>query len=543
MNDQNRRDPRSQGNMAPHQPGTFDHHDPRYQQRTTGRSGTVNAQQPPTSPQPYTASSWFNPAYAAQYYGYSPVAEDPYPNNTPFMPAHQNAQSLPPISYGGDSGNPSYQSPFNPASQMLQNWTVAQSDLGPGMQYAGQQYSIQQMPHQQTAYQQSPAQQVPMQSQTHIKQDPESNDMYSGNYNDSRGAYSGDYDIHTDPYAGNYTADYAAEDDPSAQLMQELTQHARDTQTVSPASDASDSKYEDTNQGWGDSTVGVTQSSSNNSMLYTPHEIQNAHQTFSRFEHQNPISAADQAEHDELQHQVDQVLAGLDEDMQDAISEEQAPIPHTDTANTDVDEDSAMQHEEHAVGDDHDDDEVSRRDPEQEESDEDTMEDDVAEEVEVNTSDEDTMVDDADVSDAQEAHDSGVEDFPQVEFEGYMLTESPLKTIKKTISKEDKELHHKAWKLQPHHLPAHRYWMVILMHTVQPSKAKVEKDFVWLKGSRINTVETMWNKYREVTTEEQHQILFCGRVPQFTDTVEALDTFGDKLIVFRAAKQEVIVLD
>jgi len=53
----------------------------------------------------------------------------------------------------------------------------------------------------------------------------------------------------------------------------------------------------------------------------------------------------------------------------------------------------------------------------------------------------------------------------------------------------------------------------------------------------------MWNKYREVTTEEQHQILFCGRVPQFTDTVEALDTFGDKLIVFRAAKQEVIVLD
>jgi hypothetical protein len=53
----------------------------------------------------------------------------------------------------------------------------------------------------------------------------------------------------------------------------------------------------------------------------------------------------------------------------------------------------------------------------------------------------------------------------------------------------------------------------------------------------------MWNKYREVTTEEQHQILFCGRVPDFTDTVEALDTFGDQLVVFRAAKQEVIVVD
>ena len=290
----------------------------------------MNIQQSSPSQQSFDASSRSNPAYAAQYYGYTqPTYEDLYSNSTPFMAPLQNMQSLGPVSFGETFGNPSYQSPFDPASQMLQNWTVAQSGLGPGMQYAGQQYSMQQMPYQQTAYEQSPAQQVPMQSQTHIKQDPESNDMYSGNYNVSRGAYSGDYDSHTDPYAGNYTADYAAEDDPSAQLMEELTQNARDTQTVSPASDASDSKYEDTNQGWGNSTVGVTQSSSNNSMLYTPHKIQSAHHTFSRFEHQNPISEADRAEHDELQHQVDQVLAGLDEDMQDAIPEEQAPIPRT----------------------------------------------------------------------------------------------------------------------------------------------------------------------------------------------------------------------
>jgi hypothetical protein len=61
--------------------------------------------------------------------------------------------------------------------------------------------------------------------------------------------------------------------------------------------------------------------------------------------------------------------------------------------------------------------------------------------------------------------------------------------------------------------------------------------------SQINTVETMWNKYRDVTTEEQHQILFCGKIPQFTDTMEALDRFGDRLIVFRAAKQEVVEIE
>lgn len=293
----------------------------------------MNTQQSPSSPKSLGASSWSNPAYAAQYYGYTqPTYEDPYSNGTPFMAPRQNMQSLPPISFG----NPSYQSPFDSTSQMLQNWTVAQSGLGSGMQFAEQQYPVQQMSHhqptyQQTAFQQASVQPTHAQSHTDIKQDPEGNDMYSGNYNDSRNAYSGDHDSPTDLYAGNYTGDYAAEDDPGAQLMKELTQKARDIQTVSPASDASDSKYEDTNQGWGNSTVGVTQSSSNNSMPSTPHKFQSAkHQTFSRFEHQNPIREADQAEHDELQHQVDQVLAGLDDEyMQEAISEEQTAIPHT----------------------------------------------------------------------------------------------------------------------------------------------------------------------------------------------------------------------
>lgn len=175
----------------------------------------------------------------------------------------------------------------------------------------------------------------------------------------------------------------------------------------------------------------------------------------------------------------------------------------SDIDDQNANEEDVMQDEEHAAADNQDEGEVSDNDSEQEDSDEDAMEVDTANEEDVDISDEDMMEDDAaeeddvdvDVSDVevpsdQDAHDSGVDASRKVEFEGYMLEESPLKTIKKTISKEDKELHHKAWKLQPHHLPAHRYWMAILMHTVQPSKAKVEKDFVWLKGSRVS--EMSW---------------------------------------------------
>lgn len=382
---------------------------------------------------------------------------------------------------------------------MLQNWTMAQSAYGSGMQFAGQQYSTQQVPYQYTGYQQAPAQQVPTQSQTDIKQDPEAVDIYSGGYDDSHGPYSGDYNSPHDAYSG----EHAMEDDPSAQLMQELVQNILHSKTVSPASDASDSKHEDVDQGWGGSTVNATESPSTNSVLYTPQNAQGAkHQIFRRFEDENPTSESEQSQQDELGRQVDQVFAGLDDEdtyLAESEREDSAPIDTAETADhvevssgteDNDDEDDVMQVEEHAVEGN---DEVTVHDSEEEEADEDTMEKDVAEEKEdIDISDEDTMEDDATEEDDvetpsdQDAHDSGVDASCEVEFEGYVLNESPLKTIKKTISREDKELHHKAWKLQPHHLPAHRYWMAILMHTVQPSKAKVEKDFIWLKGSRVS---------------------------------------------------------
>jgi hypothetical protein len=331
MSRQPRHDQRSPGNMAPHQSGTPDHHDLRSHHQLNGRSAAINTQQLPPSPQAFDAPSWANPAFAAQYYGYDqPAPENRFSHNTSYMSPRQNVQSFAPVSFG----NPSYQAQFDPASQMLQNW----SRYGSGMQYAGQQYpmqqtSMQQTPFQQfqqtsfeqTAFQQAPVQQAQGQPQPDIKQDPKAIDKYSGHYDSSHDVNSSNYHDYQDMFSG----EYAAEDDPSAQLMAELTQNILES-SVSPtqALETSDSRYEDVNQDWGSSTANATAFESNKSTFYTP---QNGHgaeyQTFRSFEYENPISDTEQAQQDELAQQVDQTVAGLsDEDMQDDIPEEQSAI-------------------------------------------------------------------------------------------------------------------------------------------------------------------------------------------------------------------------
>ncbi|KAH0394049.1 hypothetical protein KCU89_g11773, partial [Aureobasidium melanogenum] len=421
-------------------------------------------------------------------------------------------------------------------------------------------------------FEQTSVQQAQAQPHSDVNQDPEAADANFGNY-----------------------VDFDMEDDPSAQLMAELTSEIPESARFPTLPEARDNKYQDENQGWGSSVVNPTEFGLHNSMFSNAQAHQNAGlETFKSFESQNSVTEAEKIQEDQLAQQIEQVVAGLiDEGMQDVVPEEQTTIRHTPeytnaTASTahdqgtiaderlehsasaveasfpignteqsedvttgplddpnnavgsDVEEEDAMQDDlarEHAIDGHEDQDEVS-------DTEGNSDEEEIAAGETVEDEDADVDVSDAEPSSDQEAHDSGAEVHRQVEFEGYTLTESLQKTFKKTIAKkEDKELHQKAFKLQPHHIPEHRYWVAILMHTMQPQKAKVEKDFVWLKGHKTNTVETMWNKYREVTTEEQHQILFCGRVPQFTDTLEELDRFGDKLIVFRAAKQEVIVID
>jgi hypothetical protein len=297
--------------MVPGQSGTPGYRDPRSYQQTTGRPGAMNSQQPPPSPQTFDASSWNNPALASQYYGYSqPAPQDPYSNSNSFIPPHQNVQPFPPMSFG----HPSHQPHFDPAAQMLQNWTMAHSVYGSGMQDAGQQYSVQQasmqqMPFQQAAFQQTPVQQAQVQPQTDTKQDLEVVDTDSG----------GDYD------------NFDMEDDPSAQLMAELTQDIPESSySPAPAFETNDAEHQDVNQDWGDSMVNAAEFELNDSVYYAPQTVQSAeYQNFRSFEHENTASEAQRVE-DELDQQVDQVIAGLsDENMQDTIVEEHALIART----------------------------------------------------------------------------------------------------------------------------------------------------------------------------------------------------------------------
>ncbi|KAI5239180.1 hypothetical protein E4T43_06906 [Aureobasidium subglaciale] len=556
MNSHTQHDPRQQANMAAEQPASFDQHDTRSQLPPSIRSSVTNAQQTPISQQAF----WGNPAFVAQNYQHAQSAQQvPSFKGAFHMPNQQNMQPLPAASFG----NHNHQATFDPVAQMTQNWQMANSAQRAGYTQSmsfpaqsGQQHAVQQDQFQQRDFQQMHYQPAPFPQQQPTQ-------ALTGVENDHRVTNT----------SLNETSDFNM-DDPSAQLMGELhddiAESARSPalSTRQSAMEAGVSKsdvnlvdlpdspgsmnYETTvfNLGTDDKQVSV----SRNDQDFN-------HDTFKSLEKDSPSAKTDQLEKTELAHQVDQVVANLrDEDMQDSDLGEHSSTPDYDETITsdddglDIGADVDVDIEDYA-----DDDTSTIRESSVLVNDEDTAHDDTAadsaaehvvtgdEEVEDHVSE--NEIEDGDVSDAascsrEEAHDSAAESPQEVEFEGYSLTVSPFKAIKKKLAKkEDKDLHNKAVKLQPHHLPAHRYWVAVLMHTVAPQKAKVEKDFVWLKGWKNNTVETMWNEYRNVTTEEQHQILFCGKVPQFTDSLEDLDIFDDKLVVFRAAKKEVIVID
>ncbi|KAI5194593.1 hypothetical protein AUEXF2481DRAFT_76186 [Aureobasidium subglaciale EXF-2481] len=554
MDSHTQHDPKQQGNMAAEQPASFGQHDPRSQPPPSIRPGTTNAQQTPISQQAF----WSNPAFVAQYYQQAQTAQQVPSFNGAFqMPYQQDMQPFPAASFD----NSNHQTTFDPATQMMQNWHMANSaqnrGFAPGMSYPAQQYSGKQDATQQVPRQQQDLQQMYHQPAPFSRQQAAQTPTEVENDHRVNGASS------------NEISDFDM-DDPSAQLMGELQDAiAESARSPTPSIKEAGVSKSDVNTMGFPSLPSFMNYEAHASNLRTndehvsgPQNDQDLdHETFKSLGQDDLSAKTGQFEATELADQVDQVVANLrDEEMQDSDLGEHSSTPEYDETTTSDDEDLDTGADIDVDIEDYaDDDSSTQRESSVLVSDEDTAQDDTAadsaadrvvtddEEVEDYVSE--NEIEDGDVSDAvscsrEEAHDSAVESPQEVEFEGYSLTMSPFKAIKKKLAKKaDKDLHNKAVKLQPHHLPAHRYWVAVLMHTVAPQKAKVEKDFVWLKGNKSNTVETMWNEYRNVTTEEQHQILFCGKVPQFTDSLEELDIFDDKLVVFRAAKQEVIVID
>ncbi|THW87562.1 hypothetical protein D6D15_06598 [Aureobasidium pullulans] len=581
MNNPSNSRSKTQGSMSPTQAAPSGSNHQRSQRSTSGQANTANMQQSSSTPQQFNAAFWVDPMTGAQYYGntqYAPqnvsydpnfyVASSQQTSNPQQMFISQqmpNTQQYSTTNFGGQS----FQTPLNPADATLHNWAMAttheNSRLGSNMsnngwgsnvQYSGQQYpgqqafvsqaSFQQAPAQQIQFEQSPTQQTTVQ-QTFIQQSPEA---------DQKQETMDDYTVHD-------------MGDPSAQLLGELNGASRspipqEHQSLEVADNKDADMSEDVIGFTADSAPSINDWSD---VFAGQHGNDSADEIFRSFEAEMISAEAERIAHRQLEEEVDQVIEDLnDEEMQGIVSEDhdhdvdaeaddyvEDPIYEEELETTEQvdalptspaqmsEEITENNESEEEVGEDErSEEEVDEDDKSEEEADED---DDVENVSEPETTEVGVL--DTEATSDQAAHDPGVKN-NLIKFQGYTVTMGQLKTIKtKVMNKEDKELHQKATKLIPHHLPPSRYWTAILHHSIAPNKAKVEKDFIWMKGSRFNTVETIYNKYKEVTTEDRHQILFCNEPAEFDDALEELDIFDDKLVVFRARvpPKQVIEID
>ncbi|SMR56567.1 unnamed protein product [Zymoseptoria tritici ST99CH_3D1] len=87
-----------------------------------------------------------------------------------------------------------------------------------------------------------------------------------------------------------------------------------------------------------------------------------------------------------------------------------------------------------------------------------------------------------------------------------------------------------------------RYWIAVLLPKKNLSKPHFsEKDFVWFKGNKFTTVETVWNYFQTTTMSDPDDLaLLVGGVEGvgFKDQMRELDYFGDKFVVFQALGKE-----
>ncbi|KAI6892292.1 hypothetical protein KC334_g13483, partial [Hortaea werneckii] len=93
-----------------------------------------------------------------------------------------------------------------------------------------------------------------------------------------------------------------------------------------------------------------------------------------------------------------------------------------------------------------------------------------------------------------------------------------------------RKLHERAKACKPQlKLAEHRYLIAVASPERDASRCKDEKHFVWMKGNRMTTVETVWHEYRTAALIETF-VLLLGNVEKvdFADQVQNLDYFNDK---------------
>ncbi|GAB7344344.1 hypothetical protein MBLNU457_2207t1 [Dothideomycetes sp. NU457] len=102
--------------------------------------------------------------------------------------------------------------------------------------------------------------------------------------------------------------------------------------------------------------------------------------------------------------------------------------------------------------------------------------------------------------------------------------------------REQKALHKKALALRPT-MPANRYCIGILNPRKLPKNVRKEDDFVWMKGHKNITVNTVWHQYRQQTGEaDNFELVIQGFTPKKELRMGELDFYNDKHVIFRAIR-------
>lgn len=96
-------------------------------------------------------------------------------------------------------------------------------------------------------------------------------------------------------------------------------------------------------------------------------------------------------------------------------------------------------------------------------------------------------------------------------------------------------LHNRAIQFIPRlPLASHRYWIGILTMSANPTSAK---NFTWMKGNRLTTIETVARMYQQCAAEEDVVLLLGRERPGWKVRMEELDYWGDRKVVLRAVDQ------
>lgn len=112
-----------------------------------------------------------------------------------------------------------------------------------------------------------------------------------------------------------------------------------------------------------------------------------------------------------------------------------------------------------------------------------------------------------------------------------------LRDVSKAFLRE-KRWHDKVSVLHPSiPLASHRYWVGVLNHNVSPKNATREDQFIWMKGNRLTTVETV-RKVWMATTMLENVVLLCnGENLEDGVRMEELDFHSDKVVMFKVAEE------